>query len=204
MESSAGYYWKATEEIIDEVYNLLKVPFQTELAYHLEGLPAHLSVFIVGLSVRQIPFKQGSIKFLSGLGFAIYAALFENEPPPSNDDASPDLLSSSSIVDISDKELDNKLFDPICMITPHPSSLNLAELNQVFSKSLKLQSSGEVTAASDTALLSPLTYDNHLQYLTQSASINNAGQQQQQLLLSTSSDQNNSRDGKQTSVSVSN
>ena len=182
MESSAGYYWKATEEIIDEVYNLLKVPFQTEFAYHLEGLPAHLSVFIVGLSVRQIPFKQGSIKFLSGLGFAIYAALFENEPPSSNDDASPDLQSSNSIADISDKELDNKLFDPICMITPHPSSLNLAELNQAFSKSVKL-SSGEMV--SDTAL-SPLTFDNHLRYLAQSAKINNSGLP----LLPTTSDPN--------------
>ncbi len=171
MESSAGYYWKANEEIIDEVYSLLMVPFQTEFAYHLEGLPNHLSVFIVGLSVKEIPFKQGSIKFLSGLGFAIYAALFENEPPSNNDDASPD-LQNNSIVDVSDKELDNKLFDPICMITPHPSSVNLAELNQAFSKSVKV-SSGEVTS---DAALTPLTYDNHLRYLTQLAKINNAGQ----------------------------
>lgn len=148
------------------------VPFQTEFAYHLEGLPAHLSVFIVGLSVREIQFKQGSIKFLSGLGFAIYAALFENEPPSSNnDDPSPD-LQNNSIVDISDKELDNKLFDPICMITPHPSSLNLAELNQAISKSVKV-SSGETMS---DAALTPLTYDNHVRYLMQSAKINNAGQ----------------------------
>ena len=63
--------------------------FETEFAYMLEGIKDRVQVFIVGFSCEKIAYKKSKIKFLSGLGYAIYVAAFnldEDESPSSEEE----------------------------------------------------------------------------------------------------------------------
>lgn len=53
------------------------LPFRTEMAYLLDGEYNGASIFIVGLSFEVIYFKQSKLRFLAGLGYAIYVAAFD-------------------------------------------------------------------------------------------------------------------------------
>jgi hypothetical protein len=104
---------------------ILNLPIKTELCYYLEGIPDDFNVFLVGLSIKEIKFNQSSIKFLSGLGYAMYIAAFEQEEQLINNN----VKDKDKIDENSDnKELDNKIFDPISIISPRPSCLNLSDL----------------------------------------------------------------------------
>ena len=55
----------------------LKIPAQTEMAYLLQGETGGQSVYIVAFGIDRIDFKPQKLKFLSGLGYAIYVAAFD-------------------------------------------------------------------------------------------------------------------------------
>ena len=77
----------------------LKVPAQTEMSYMLPAETEGCLVFIVGFAIDRIDYKPQKLKFLSGLGYAIYVAAFDLDAE--SDDEEEDA-----------KALDKKIFMP--------------------------------------------------------------------------------------------
>ena len=75
LESKSGYYWHTLIEGEDGI-DCLRSNAQTEVAYLLQGKEFPFHVFIVGFSVNKIEFLHSKIKFLSGIGYAIYVTAF--------------------------------------------------------------------------------------------------------------------------------
>ena len=71
------------------------------MAYLLEADTEGTAVFIVGFSLERIGFKTSKLKFLSGIGYAIYVAAFSLEE---DDDGDVEAASTG--------ELDSKDFMP--------------------------------------------------------------------------------------------
>jgi hypothetical protein len=99
---------------IQQAYHDVKLPIKTEMAYLLDGEYGGASVFIVGLSIDAIQFKQSKLRFLSGLGYAIYVAAFDFDDDDSEEDSSHGF------------ELDVKEFSPLRRLQAAPSRTNLA------------------------------------------------------------------------------
>jgi hypothetical protein len=82
------------------------IPFRTEMAYLLENVETNgMLIFIVGFALETIPFSVSKLRFLSGLGYAIYIAAIDF-------DEGVVLSSSAQGLAESAKQLDSKLFVP--------------------------------------------------------------------------------------------
>ncbi len=100
------------------VYDQLKFPLRTEMAYQLEHENNKSSplAFIVALSFEKIQYKPYKLKFLSGLAVAIFVAAFDLE----EEDKQVERRMSIQ----NEQELDNKEFLPV----HSHSSVNLAAM----------------------------------------------------------------------------
>jgi len=77
----------------------LQAPFKTEMSYLIEGETAGCNAFIVAFSLEKIPFTSPKLKFLQGVGYAIYVAAFDLDEH------------DESVVE-QQIELDKKAFEP--------------------------------------------------------------------------------------------
>ena len=89
LATDSNYHWASNEDIIEHKDSYLDI--KTEMSYllHWPHQDIKSNVYIVSFSSEQIEFKKSKLKFLSGLGFAIYAAAFMDEEaeeklPPTN------------------------------------------------------------------------------------------------------------------------
>lgn len=98
------------------------------MAYLLDGKCEGASIFIVGLAFDVVDFKESKIRFLSGLGYAIYVAAFDFD---FDDDDQDDDDEESHDGGAEDNELDMKEFVPQRQFlpTPVPSDANLAGMS---------------------------------------------------------------------------
>lgn len=81
----------------------LHAPMKTELAYWLETEETGgVNVFIVGFALDRIGFKPNKLKFMTGIGFAIYVAAFDLDEEDDFGNAD----------EVEAKELDTKAFLP--------------------------------------------------------------------------------------------
>ncbi len=105
---------------LNPLYSEISAPFKTEMAYLLDnGQTEGVRVYIVGFAIDKIKYKPSKLKFLSGLGYAIYVAAFVLEE---EDDEETEGVKGSV-----GKELDVKeLFAPRPLGTPHSSVSNLS------------------------------------------------------------------------------
>eukprot|EP01035_Chromulina_nebulosa_P017574 gene17574-23142_t len=101
----------------------LPAPMITEMSYHLEGDFRGLDVYIVGFALKKIQFKLSKLKFLNGLGYAIYVAAFDLDEE--SDDEKPNPQKDA----IAAAELDTKEFIPRPSTTPFSSVANIQGLN---------------------------------------------------------------------------
>ena len=87
-ESHSRYFWLTTTDEDEENFHPsaqrpsalhpeLRAPFKTEMAYWVEGETAGCEVFIVGFFLYRVNFSHPKLKFITGLGYAIYVAAFE-------------------------------------------------------------------------------------------------------------------------------
>ena len=109
----------------------MHLPIKTEMSYQLEADTGGTPVFIVGMSLNEISFKESKLKFLSGLGYAIYIAAFD--------------LDDEAEDDKDTKELDVKAFFP----RPLTSS-NLAAFHSF--ANLEVRNKSPVDHSIDTVL----------------------------------------------------
>lgn len=86
---------------------------KTEMSYWLDGDFEGHDIFIIGFSSQKIYFKPSKLKFLNGLGYAIYVAAFDLDEDDSNKESSP-----------IPTDLDNKEFVPRPTTTPYSSVAN--------------------------------------------------------------------------------
>eukprot|EP00595_Chromulina_sp_UTEXLB2642_P000791 CAMPEP_0196764460 /NCGR_PEP_ID=MMETSP1095-20130614/6186_1 /TAXON_ID=96789 ORGANISM="Chromulina nebulosa, Strain UTEXLB2642" /NCGR_SAMPLE_ID=MMETSP1095 /ASSEMBLY_ACC=CAM_ASM_000446 /LENGTH=558 /DNA_ID=CAMNT_0042120113 /DNA_START=537 /DNA_END=2213 /DNA_ORIENTATION=- len=93
------------------------------MSYHLEGDFRGLDVYIVGFALKKIQFKLSKLKFLNGLGYAIYVAAFDLDEE--SDDEKPNLQKAA----LAAAELDTKEFIPRPSTTPFSSVANIQGLN---------------------------------------------------------------------------
>ena len=107
------------------LYSQISAPFKTEIALRLDhGETVGVRVYIVAFSVDEITYKPSKLKFLSGLGYAIYIAAFELAE---EEEYVGDLAMKGKF---EAKELDVKeQFVPRPIHTPYSSSNNLAMMN---------------------------------------------------------------------------
>lgn len=114
--SKSNYHWNVIEDSSENVINRsaytdVVFPVKTEMSYLLDGDTGGSFVFIVGLSTEVVEFRESKLKFLSGLGYAIYVAAFDlDDEEEENKDS---------------KELDTKEFLPRPIISSN-SIMNLA------------------------------------------------------------------------------
>eukprot|EP00597_Dinobryon_sp_UTEXLB2267_P004381 CAMPEP_0170075316 /NCGR_PEP_ID=MMETSP0019_2-20121128/12469_1 /TAXON_ID=98059 /ORGANISM="Dinobryon sp., Strain UTEXLB2267" /LENGTH=683 /DNA_ID=CAMNT_0010286195 /DNA_START=86 /DNA_END=2137 /DNA_ORIENTATION=- len=114
--AKSNYHWNVIEDSSENVINRsaytdVVFPVKTEMSYLLNGDTGGSFVFIVGLSTEVVEFKESKLKFLSGLGYAIYVAAFDlDDEEEENTDS---------------KELDTKEFLPRPIISSN-SIMNLA------------------------------------------------------------------------------
>lgn len=103
-----------------KAYQEVHLPIKTEMAYLLDGEYGGASIFIVGLAFDVIYFKQSKLRFLSGLGYAIYVAAFDFDDEDEAD--------SEMDREHGSHELDVKEFLPQRPLLPSafPSTANLA------------------------------------------------------------------------------
>lgn len=96
-------HWKSIKDLpgVKELYPGHPLSVKTEMAYRLEGDTGDLNVFIVGLSPRQIEFKEATVKFMEGLAYAVYIAAFNVEEEIEQEEGEAD-----------DEILDDKKFAP--------------------------------------------------------------------------------------------
>jgi serine/threonine protein kinase len=109
------------------------------MAYLLEAETEGVRIYIVGFGLEKITQKSSKLKFLSGLGYAIYVAAFEmdEDEGPTGSDAKD-----------SEADLDKEVFNPRPLITPFPSSANLDEFD-VSTQAMGVWTVGTVTAQKD-------------------------------------------------------
>lgn len=93
----------------------LKAPVQTEMSYMLQAETGDVHVFIVGFAIDRIDYKPQKLKFLSGLGYAIYVAAF-------------DLDAESDDESEGEGALDQKEFLPRPLTTTFASSMDLTSM----------------------------------------------------------------------------
>jgi hypothetical protein len=87
--------------------------FLTEMAYQLENVETNGTfIFIVGFAMGYVPYSVSKLKFLSGLGYAIYIAAFEIDDDTSSG-PSPSVFAGNDLsVKVREGQLDSKLFVP--------------------------------------------------------------------------------------------
>ena len=93
----------------------LKAPVQTEMSYMIQGETGDVHVFIVGFAIDRIDYKPQKLKFLSGLGYAIYVAAF-------------DLDAESDDESEGEGALDQKEFLPRPLTTTFASAMDLSSM----------------------------------------------------------------------------
>lgn len=93
----------------------LKAPVQTEMSYMLQAETGNVHVFIVGFAIDRIDYKPQKLKFLSGLGYAIYVAAF-------------DLDAESDDESEGGGALDRKAFLPRPLTTTFSSAVDLSSM----------------------------------------------------------------------------
>jgi len=107
FKSTERYHWRVVRELTPDgktqLHNDLWIPGKTEMAYMMKGSGTeemdHLCVFIVAFSVDAVRLKPARLKFLDGIGTAIYvAAVYLDE--------------DECKVEGADVELDIKEFNP--------------------------------------------------------------------------------------------
>jgi hypothetical protein len=89
---------------------------KTEVCYWVEGDFDGLNIFVVGFSSKQIKMKTSKLKFLNGLGYAIYVAAFDLDE--GEDETKPAVSTAAA------SDLDNKEFIPRSVSTPFSSVAN--------------------------------------------------------------------------------
>lgn len=102
------------------------------MAYKIQADTGDVHVFIVGLSLEPVEFKSTKLKFLAGIGYAIYVAAFEMDEGQIDQDV---IINNNSF------ELDTKEFYPNKIITPVQSQISLDP------QSLNIEKSHGVKAA---------------------------------------------------------
>lgn len=123
-ESTLKYHWRvvpATGEVSTEshpLYEHFSAPVKTEMAYMIQGETEGANVFIVGFAVDKIAYGPSKLKFLSGLGYAIYVAAFDLDE---DEDSAKDEQKGA--------ELDIKEFMPRPLVTPFSSMANLSGIS---------------------------------------------------------------------------
>eukprot|EP01041_Mallomonas_annulata_P002408 gene2408-4677_t len=118
-QSRSNIVWRSVEDfestrerkdVIEVLYN---VPIKTVVAFRLTEFQYSSDVYICGFSEKCLPYNSSSVKYLSGVGYAIGVAVFDLDEHDDN-----------FIVDV---ELDTKEFLPrVC--TPFGSAINLAAI----------------------------------------------------------------------------
>ena len=93
----------------------LKAPVQTEMSYMLQAETGDVHVFIVGFAIDRIDYKPQKLKFLSGLGYAIYVAAFDLDAESDNESEG-------------EGALDQKEFLPRPLTTTFASALDLSSM----------------------------------------------------------------------------
>lgn len=97
----------------------LKAPVKTEMSYMLYQVETgNVRVFIVGFAIDRIEYKPQKLKFLSGLGYAIYVAAFDLDAESDDDD------------DAASAVLDQKEFLPRPLTTTFASTLDLSNMER--------------------------------------------------------------------------
>mmetsp|Transcript_6071 Transcript_6071/g.10107 ORF Transcript_6071/g.10107 Transcript_6071/m.10107 type:complete len:547 (+) Transcript_6071:90-1730(+) len=125
-ESAQRYHWfvfdgqRGSEKARRGPYLDLQMPVKTEMAYHVKGTD-DIDVYLIGLSSSIIPFKNTTIKFLQGIGSAVYIATFCAGDEDEDGEKSEEEKETSG-----NTELDHKEFIPAILGTPFTSALNLA------------------------------------------------------------------------------
>eukprot|EP00596_Hydrurales_sp_CCMP1899_P008334 CAMPEP_0119047376 /NCGR_PEP_ID=MMETSP1177-20130426/52811_1 /TAXON_ID=2985 /ORGANISM="Ochromonas sp, Strain CCMP1899" /LENGTH=669 /DNA_ID=CAMNT_0007021909 /DNA_START=346 /DNA_END=2355 /DNA_ORIENTATION=- len=147
-ESNSRYHWRVVDDTADGDYgrsrsdsqgqvssyknlegiNLeeasqlhpdLKAPVKTEMSYMLYQVETgNVRVFIVGFAIDRIEYKPQKLKFLSGLGYAIYVAAFDLDAESDDDD------------DAESAVLDQKEFLPRPLTTTFASGIDLANMDK--------------------------------------------------------------------------
>eukprot|EP01031_Cornospumella_fuschlensis_P025890 gene25890-31264_t len=144
-KSGRKYYWHIipkskkggpvnsdeNDAALDKAHEEVNLPVRTEMAYLLDGKCEGASIFIVALAFDAVEYKDSKIRFLSGLGYAIYVAAFDFDFDDEDDD---DDESCGDRVE-ENHELDVKAFVPMRQFqpTPLPSDANLAGMSAVSS-----------------------------------------------------------------------
>jgi hypothetical protein len=89
-DSTNGYYWHVVSEGEEEI-NCFGKRAQTEVAFMLKGEDGQFDVFLVGFAIERIQFKVSKAKFLSGLCYAIYIAVYDMDDDDDEGDMNTDL-----------------------------------------------------------------------------------------------------------------
>ena len=88
-ESPERYHWRVVNIEEEEELKLdnirhhsalhpdLYAPFKTEFSYLVDGETDGCDVYIVAFALSKLNFTPGKLKFLSGVGYAIYVAAFD-------------------------------------------------------------------------------------------------------------------------------
>lgn len=106
---------------------------RTEVAYWLEGDFNELNVFIVGFALKSVPFKQSKLKFLNGIGYAIYVAAF---------DLDEDDFSAETVTDLDNKEFIPRVMSSTFSISTNYSTTNLQPMSSANSKTGSVSNNG--------------------------------------------------------------
>lgn len=130
-------------------------PVRTELAYLLDPEETGgMSVFIVGFAMDRISYSSKKLKFLSGIGFAIFVAAFEMDESEADDDtAGRDEYAQKGAA-----ELDSKAFMP----RPLGSALNLTMLSGSLPKSGSFEHASNLGMGVWSVAVSPSDSDDSL------------------------------------------
>ncbi|RYH16812.1 hypothetical protein EON65_29520 [archaeon] len=117
---------------LNKAHEDVNLPVRTEMAYLLDGKCEGASIFIVGLAFDSIDYKDSKIRFLSGLGYAIYVAAFDFDFDDEDEDDDDEESREDGAEDNNKtNELDVKEFVPQRHFhpTPLPSDVNLTGMS---------------------------------------------------------------------------
>lgn len=106
--------------VLSPLHPELRAPALTEMSVQIDGDFQGLKVYIVGFSLERLVWRPSKIKFLNGLGYAIYIAAvdFDADPDVENNSAE----NSESV------ELDIKDHCPRPLNAYYSTSVNIQEV----------------------------------------------------------------------------